>query len=317
MCIFIWRYFLKVYFDESGGFIQNGKVVDTFVCGVIVPEQFHAEICAGFEDFRKSLGDNDEEVKGSDLDIVDRLNFCEWIGSLSGKIKIKCNYLQAQNNNHNRLASYRRRTADAVARVNAQYAQKLGSEHPKVTYLKKYESLIRHNTRLPDLDFYHFGLYRDAIRDAFQFSIVYFMDRMYEQDFATYDFIFDRKLTKKLAPCEKLVKDYLLYLYDNAARTGNSSTIGVPDTWRSPPHVFERTYKDSDGCMGLDWIFGRGFQFEDSRNEIGLQLADIVVNTVYQNIVRESDRSLHKCYDYMRHLFGGEGGYEIKSIKLF
>lgn len=308
---------MKIYFDESGNFIQNGSVVDTFVCGLIIPEQFYAEISAGFEGFRKTLSNGSGEVKGSALDIVDRLNFCEWLGSLNGKVKIKCNYLQAEHNDHSRLSSYRRKTADDVARINAQYAGVLGVEHPKVAFLKKYEGLLRFDTRLPDLDFYHFGLYRDAIRDAFQFSIVYFMDRKYEQDFETYDFVFDRQLTRKLAPCEKLVKEYLLYLYDNAARTGNSTIIAVPDTWKNPPHIFERAFKDSNGDMRLDLIFGKGFQFEDSRNEIGLQLVDIVVNTVYQNITRRSDRSLNRCYDYIRHLFGGEGGHEILSIKLF
>lgn len=313
---------MKVYFDESGNFIKNDKIDDTFVCALIIPEAYEQRINNEFVKIKEAIRPGTVEVKGSQLDITDRINFCEWLEAHKGEIRIKCNCLLERDTNHSGLAAHRAKAANNISVINQQYAQILGEDHKKIQFLKKFEGLIRHNTRLPDLDYYHVGLYNDAIRGALQFSVAYFMDEKHKENFYEYHFIFDGKLTRKLAPCEKLIQEYLTYLWDNRARTRHSNPLGIPDFWKDINHPFCRSFFDEEKNLSLNRIFKNGFNFPDSRDSLGLQLVDIIVNTVYKHFKDPNDKSIRICYNMLETHFGfekkGKGAAAgITSIKLF
>jgi hypothetical protein len=283
--------------DESGTF-SLADSAPSLVVSLICPDSFYGELCDFVRRLEERLGVT--EAKGNLLSIGERLRVCHFM-KLNRQNLVATAFLVRPN--HVSLAQLKRFRDIQASRFlhNKQAYLANGGRAPAIlAHFDKLEKIAQLSSRLSDEEFLQSLMMVENVRATLQHSIVYYMDRRWNQDFASYQFIIDRKLPGKLSPMEKYIKTNLLPFLDGASKTGESEPLVVPDTWKQG-HCFTETYLTPEGDIDLDTVFGHGLQFLDSATEPGLRVVDMISNTLYAFFAGPDDPDIERCYALLRH----------------
>lgn len=305
---------MNIYFDESGCFANIKSIDDSFICALIIPDQLLNEITDSFYDLKNDILGTSSEVKGSELDIIPRYDFCEWISQNSKHLTITVVGISSYYINWSQYNLYRIQDADRLKSTIDKCKYELPDNHPVTPFLEKLYRRFKNVAKFSHQEYIQYLLYKEIIIDAFQHSIAYYMDLSYSKSFHEYNFIFDRKLKNKLSECEKIVNQYLIFIYSNRSKFNMVKPINTPDNWESESHPFRINFCDKPRGILLNKVFENGFQFIDSKNNIGLQIVDWIVNTFYQAWKKPDDRTLKRCENLLLDACGSTNGKKIHFL---
>lgn len=302
---------MKIFIDESGGFLNGEEVTDTFVSALIVPDCFYNDLIEDYKNFLNNSFGTLEEVKGSQFDIVHRLDFTELLLNYKDKIKISISFLPSSENSLSNLRKHRNKTADMIDELKTKY-----SEPARIEYFTKYSKKVRYDSRFSNQDFFQFILYENCLRNAIQYSIVYFTNKDFESCFEKYEYLIDRKLKTKLASCEKFLIENLHDIWDYSSHKNKLPPLNLPVEWKEKGHLFIDKYMIDDYGISVDELILNKIKFVDSKNEPGVQIVDNIINTYFTHWKDPSDKSLRVCASNILNVCGSTNGKQISAIKV-
>ncbi len=306
---------MKFFFDESGGFVSGKQIQFSIVACLICPNSVYGQLCGDFRKFLQEQFGHSNETKGSEYDIIHRFEFCEFLCQYKSQIYIIPYFVQPEHVTYEQLKKFRQVQADNIRRSKQEYLRHGGNIPAVLAYFDKLEKLSDYDSRMGDDEFLQSLLLRDTIEKALQHSVVRFRDREYEQDFEGLEFILDAKNPSKLSKMEKHIRNDLRVLWYSEAKLNPQKRFILPDTW-TPDHPFVKRFSSPKGHLLASPILNNAFAFLDSAGECGLQIVDVVCNTLYRAFMDLGDRSYAQCRRLLVKLMSQEDGYHITSLKL-
>ncbi|SHI46200.1 DUF3800 domain-containing protein [Desulfosporosinus lacus] len=308
---------MKIFTDESGDFYLKRPSNISTVVSLICTDTIYDEMCYFLKTFSKRYNIK-SEIKGAHLTLDQRERVCKFLYKNRNDFTIAVTGVDSDLCSQNDLAKFRLLQADTLRKNKELYISKGGNAPIILQHFDKVIKIAEYSGRLCDEEFLQALITFDHMKDVIQYSIVYYIDWKYAKNFDVYEFTFDRKLPGKMSGMEKYLKSNLLP-FMHGETIAHGTTLEVPDTWKQK-HPFIYNYYTNDGeyCINLKKIFQTGLQFKDSEEELGLQMVDIISNTVYQILYgRKSDNpQFVRCNNILAPLMGGKDNSIMKLIKL-
>lgn len=309
---------MKIFTDESGDFYLKSSSNISTVVSLICTDTIYDEICYYLKTFSKKYNIK-SEVKGAYLTLDQREQVCGFLYKNRSDFTIAVTGVDSDLCSPNDLAEFRLLQADTLRNNKELYISKGGNAPLILQHFDKVIKIAELSSRLSDEEFLQALITFEHMKDVIQYSIVYYIDWKYAKNFNEYEFIFDRKLPGKMSRMEKYLKSNLLpFMHGESIVYGTA--LVVPDTWKQKHPFINNYYTEYDGVfsINLNKVFQTGLQFKNSEEEPGLQLVDIISNTVYHILYGRKSENLQyvRCNNILAPLMGGKGNSIMKLIKL-
>jgi len=309
---------MRIFTDESGDFHLKKPSNISTVVSLICTDTIYDDLCLYLKTFIERLNIK-SEIKGTQLTLDQREKVCRFLHKNRNDFTIAVTGVDSDFCSQKDLDNFRARQVDTFKNNKDLYISKGGNAPLILQHFDKIIKIAEYSCRLSDEEFLQALITFEHMRHVIQYSIVYYIDWKYAKNFNVYDFIFDRKLPGKLSGMEKYLDTNLLP-FIHGETIAHGSTIIIPDTWKRK-HPFVNKYcAEFDGKIGIDLkkVFQTGLQFKNSEEEPGLQLVDIISNTVYQILY---GRKLNKpdfvqLNNILAPLMGGTGNNIMTLIQL-
>ncbi|CAM4026392.1 DUF3800 domain-containing protein [Paenibacillus alkaliterrae] len=294
---------MKIFTDESGDFSLKNSTSPSMVASLICTEDMYEGIKRFMNTMEKRYNGG-AEIKGSDLTFEQRLRVCEFLKKNRDHLKATMTIVLPSVVTHEDLNLFRTNQAETFQKNKEWYinaggkVQKVLEEYDRIAKLAMYQS------RLSDEEFLQALLLTQQMERVIKFCIVYFMERKHRRNFKDFIFLFDRKLPNKLSAMEKYILNYVKAFLDGKSKMG--MTIPIPNVWKTGHPFIDRymiTMEDGREAFFLNELL-KNFEFEDSKNDPGLRMVDIISNTIYQHILNPNNLEIAQCYNTLQYALG-------------
>lgn len=278
---------MRIFIDESGIFIPPTKRHHSFslVLAVITPSAAEANPLSEFRSLRDSWPKQSGEIKGSSLDEPQAAQLIDLISRYDALVNFKA--LDMAMHPPTVIDEIKRHQADAVtAHLTGEHRPALASQ------LIALEKSVR---SMPNQLFLQAFLMINLILEALEEGTLYYVQREPEE-LGEISWTIDRKdhsptemektwTTLILPICENHFAIHPLKTLEGADYSHFEARYGfkaeaADDEWKKHFHWLEETYgfRPSDGEIVIQArpILTERFEFLDSRDSLGLQLADML-----------------------------------------
>ena len=297
---------MHIFIDDSGSFSWHNPGISLFV-SVLTPDREIPDLVARFAKWKRTvIGKSNRELKGEELTDNQLYSFT---------------YQVLPHRLHNPLLTVvgfdTRITAEAIIRrcrdqVSEQfgYSSKLVLQHnPSNTGLaQSYTEMSGWARNRSTQNFAWVNTLEEEILQSVQHLTVYFYDEEYDAEFENIEILIDRSFINR----ERHIIFWKEWLRNGlVGRNHRGEAFIIPDEWAKRNHPFVRKYDDNGICEFND-LYHKHMRFEDSRREIGLQIADTCANICYRYY--RGNRHL-TAYRQLRPRIVGEGGRPMTVIR--
>jgi hypothetical protein len=294
---------MHIFIDESGGFQCTEKsAAPSCVGAVVIPGRYLREIEDGFRKLSEDWPRENGEVKGKLLQESHIAQLCEFLEPHA--VLFECSVMDMACISEAEISYHRSMQADGMTK-------NLTPEH--------HQSLIAEVRRLRGvLEATPLQLYSQLVTlthvvwRTLEHGMLYYCQRL-PGELARFRWVVDAKSDHSITPHEdwwrlcvkpmlqsQSIQDPLTMLKggDYSAFRRNFPSKGIPDYLREHIPCHER----STGDLGA--VFGREMEFGDSRQHVGLQIADALTNCLRRaligNIQPDGWRHVRKLMIYQR-----------------
>lgn len=299
---------MKLFFDESGDFSLKNEPYGSFVGCLICPDSFYNDITKFHADIS-----NGTELKGSAISNELRYEICKYMSSCKF-IKVGLTLISNEHNSTDDIINHRKNQARTYQKCKDEYIKNGGENIDAINHYNKIIKIMEKPTLLSQPEYLQWQVTQTSIIDALQYSIAYYIDELYEPDFESYEWIFDRKQPNGLSAYEKYVKQNWSKIIHAESLSRKISHIDIPKPWKGK-HIFETLYGTPNG-INLKKIFDKGLIFKDSRKEPLIQFVDVITNTFFIQYNRPYNKDIEKCYSLLLDSVCGKYRKKIAGIVL-
>jgi hypothetical protein len=172
-------------------------------------------------------------------------------------------------------------------------------------------------SRISDAEFVQSHFLILLFYEALQKAVLWFQDKPWDADLASFEFIFDAKELRKLASGEKYVDQMLV-----PALASSMNGLDIPEQWRQRrdhPFLvgFDRPRgrvrgREVEGVVDLKAIFDGHVRFIDSQSAPGLQIADVVAHVVRRAVREPNNPAIQAAFDHLRQALSTQEGNCMK-----
>jgi hypothetical protein len=272
---------MNFYFDESGDFrVPRAGHKVAVVMGVVISDAVQQILFAKFEDFvsRLTSGEcHNGEPKGSLLSSTHREQFCELLVN-SGGVVITPVTLDLSSLD----AEYERSVSERLSAILAQRAQEM-------LYLTARDQLLliaRQFRNLSSSQALRIYSWANCFREAIQHAFLFLAGGQHERSWERVVFEIDRVQVRAASREEKVFSLMLLAWLTGWSRRFPFALIREVHT---PAHPIVQTYDTPDG-IDLGKLIRGNVRWKTSSESLGLQIADIACNIVFQAAQDLDDR---------------------------
>jgi hypothetical protein len=263
-----WWFQVHIYIDESGSFIPTAGSRVSCVVALAIPTANRVQLVADFERLKRQISGNDSELKGSKLTE-------KQVARVVGLLLMHDAVLEAcvidmgvQKSEHT--------AAFKIAQADALFTHITTGHQPTlVAELEKFRDVI---LRLPDQLFIQLPIIVSLMRRALNTFVSYYAQRRPEE-LSAFHWMIDAK-GASITPLEELWRTLLVPMM----HMGSIETMGWADYSYMDRFSVDLPGENSSDPprKGFDIkaIFREDLQFKDSRNDLGLQLADIAASAL-------------------------------------
>lgn len=274
------------YVDEAGNFTQpQADSAFSLVCALIVPELYNDELLSRFKTLRDSwTGKTDQECKGSSLDASQSAA----VISLLRDSDVVLEFMAVDMATHSPVT-----TQDFKARSAAGITANITPEHhPDLVAALTRDSVYL--AELSDQLFLQFSLTVQLILKVVETAALYYVQRI-PSELAAFRWVVDRK-DKTLTQMEQLWAKLVLPYGESRYATEAFGTLPNADyshfqrfmidrsspRWASHMAFMKRQYGLTQGVKVIDTklLLTEHREFVDSKENLGVQLADIAATTL-------------------------------------
>lgn len=299
---------MKLFFDESGDFSLKNEPYGSFVGCLICPDSSYQEVIKFHSEVSKGV-----ELKGSGISNELRYEICNYISNCKA-IRIGLTLISNEHNSDYDIVKHREKQVVTYQKCKNSYIQNGGTDTAAIKHYNKIIKIMEKPTLLSRPEYLQWTVTQLALIDALQYSISYYIANVYEPDFKTYEWIFDRKQPNALSAYEKFVKQNWSVIIHTGSLLEKLYVIETPKTWKGN-HIFDTLYGTPNG-INLKKIFDNGLAFNDSKKEPLIQFIDVITNTFFLQYNRRYNKDIEKCYNLLLDSVCGEYGKKIVGIGL-
>jgi hypothetical protein len=299
---------MHLYFDESGDFGFPENRLDCYVqAGVICADSQLTYLDDFVRGAVEKLGV--AELHGAELQDRELLAICRSIRT--GGCVLIAAVTDTDLVTPADIARFRVDQAAAIQRSWDRFLAQGGESTDIGGFSERNMKRSAFRGRISDNEFVHAIFMIDLLRAALQKAVLWYRDERWAKDLAGFDFTLDRKGAQKLTPGEKFMSEILA-----PAIASRGEGFDVPDTW-GEAHPFRRQYGrrrgrvrgvERKGVIDIKAIFEGSLHFQDSRDQAGLQLADIVAHVTRRAVLEPANAAIQAAYDCLRDQLAGQDG---------
>ncbi len=263
---------MKFFFDESGDFTLHDPSKDKYavVAGVAFPETEAPTLEHAYANFLSCLSTTERkngEPKGALLRPDSRRQFADFLGSFQDVIAFVV-ILDLKASRNEIIAGLPEGMRDALL----QQSERCIHESMRASV----ELLAKQVANLSSEQFSRLFTLGQAIIGTLNAANIHYLDAHHATNYEIMSFELDQ-----VANREKIVFDILLRLWI-PTWTHHEPLILVEGVHDVPGHPLTTKYGSAEEIVGKKLV-SDNLTFVDSRNCVGVQMADIIANTVYQS----------------------------------
>jgi hypothetical protein len=291
---------LKIFIDDSGGFGWTSSGVSLF-CAVTVSDRTLDDITANFTAWkgRQPYCNTNTEVKGKDLSQAQQASFAHSIILSSKGLQLTLAGTKTTLFKRGIAEEFIRNSA-AVVRATAKWTE--GCEKQALSDL--YRRMARWmGERSPENLMWLYCL-GDAIHLSIQHSIVFFAEEPDDCEFQDIEILIDKSFIGKPTHLEFWHEWLRNFLYSKSKK----DPMAVIKQWSDRDHPFNRKYGRAGGLIDWSDLFRNHLRFVESKDVLGVQIADICANICYRHY---SEKPKYRPYRLLRFRISGKHGREI------
>jgi hypothetical protein len=269
---------MHFFFDESGDFSipATGEHKCAVVCGLVVPEKVEASLWNEFGAFASRLASQEKdrgEPKGKLLTDDSRKVFCRLLDNYRGQVLVTPTTLD--------LSVGSRKKA---RRICEEMKARLFEEAKKCVYdtmQEQIEELGRQWGNLSVNDGLRLVALTSCFWEAIEHSVLFLSEKTYYPCWNALDFIVDAVRTAPLSRDKRVFEIMALMWLTAWTKRRPLTTIAEIHT---SDHPFEKNYSIDGSRFDLGKMLRGNITFGSSAESLGLQIADICANIVYQAV---------------------------------
>jgi hypothetical protein len=291
---------MKIFIDDSGGFEWITPGVSLF-CAVTVSDKTLDGITSNFIAWkeRQSCRTAEGEVKGKDLSQLQQASFANAVILIGKGLGLTLAGTKTSLFKKEIAEKVIQNTTDTV-----RAAAKWGEENEKPDWANFYKRMARwFGERSPENLMWLYSL-GDAIHLSIQHSIVMFGDEADDCEFEDIEICIDKSFIGRPTHVEFWHEWLRNFLYNKSKR---EPTIVIRE-WSDRNHPFHRKYKSAGGICDWSDLFRNHVKFADSKDVLGVQIADICANICYRYF---SGKPKYRPYRLLRSRIMGKHDSEI------
>lgn len=297
---------MNLFIDDAGSFSWQNKGMSLFA-GLTVPDRQLPALLDRFEEWRRTVvGITTRELKGSELTARQLLSFVRTVFPHTQRdLYITLVGASTAHTSEAVIATVRDQVS-AQLKTAADLVKRANPDNKRL--IQSYTEMAGWVGNRSTQNFLWVNVLEGAVLNTFQHSIAYYMEPANDTEFENIEIRIDRSFIHR----EQHVvfwKHWLAQAMSN--RTGRHDALMTPNTWRERGHPFLRKYR-RDGVFYLNDVFINHMHFEDSRNVVGLQVADICAHLSYRYTRHDSD--VVPAYTYLRPRIAGKHGTQINIV---
>jgi hypothetical protein len=283
---------MLIFFDESGDFAYSNKRSISLVASFICPNSEYNRL---IKFYKKYIANISTEVKGKNISYSNRIKLLEFLNKYNKYYKFTIHFIDTSVTPNEDLQQFRKNSSELILSMHKKYLDD-NFENVEDEVNQKYIQLKKHyqlSSRFSDPLFLQWILSVSNVPATIQHMIAcYFLYDLPLKDFVNNKFIFDQK-GKNLTILEKYIRDNLSTLLWYQSQTENVEPLILPTTWQDS-HPFVKKYQTSNG-IDLELLM-KNLSFEPSEDHVGLQVVDIIANTIYQFLLNQKNDDYYRCY---------------------
>ena len=291
---------MKIFVDDSGGFGWCPPGVSLF-CALSVSDRTLDALISRFVRWKglQPNGSDSREIKGKNLAQWQQSSFATSVILADPYARL---ILAGTDTNLFQRELAQRFTKDSAATLRA--CAKWAMESEKPLLVEFYNSMARWmDDRSPE-NVLWVGSLVHAIRLALQVSIVQFAEEEHDSEFENVEILIDRSFISKQKH-DTYWREWLRSALLLESKKEPTLTI---KEWSTRDHPFVRKYRKRPGI--LDWmdLFRNNMRFVDSRDVVGIQIADICANIAFRHY---SGNRKYRPYRLLRARASGRDSVEM------
>ncbi len=287
---------MKIFIDESGDFNFNNNSYVSVITAVIVPENKNYKLENLFAKLEKKVSlkekDGNGEIKGCLLS-PENLKFVFEFLSKNLDFRITIAIFDHKSNTSKDIYEHRIGQAERFQRGKDYYLTGPVKAKSVLDFFDEKKRWAERRDLISDVLYVQLALQVQVIKKTLQKLYVHYYDDKYRRlCFEEFSFIIDRK-NKKIKKPEKYISELIFGFLET--QWSNREPYVMIDSLAKKGHPmtkFDKTTKEGKVGTDLKKLFGKGLRFEDSKNYIGLQMADIVASGVRRIILGEIEKNL-------------------------
>jgi hypothetical protein len=269
---------MRFFFDESGDFSlpTQGEHKCAIIGGLVVPETVEASLFAEFAAFVSTLGNQEKdhgEPKGTLLRDESRINFCCLLNRYRTQVLVTPTTLDLGIGSTEKAST----VCEHMKARLFEHARKC----VHATMRNEMEELARQWGNLSVNDGLRLLALTSCFWEAIEHSVVFLSEKPYHLCWDSLEFIVDGVRTASLSRDERVFQIMVLMWLTAWTKRRPLTTIVEIHT---PDHPFVRNYCVNDGTFDLGRMLRGNIGFRNSADSLGLQMADICSNIVYQAV---------------------------------
>lgn len=300
---------MLIYYDESGDFNLNKANAISIVGSLICPEsqinllnQFHAHIIAKLKV---------NNLHGKNIQIKERLEICTFFNK-NRHFKATVSFVNENRFDNNNLKEFREEQAKLVEENKSDYLKTL---QPDNKIIDDYSSIIKKmkfKSKLSDDNFLQLFLTIENFKLTVRHLLSINANKLDNNDFNKFKFVFDRKLKKKLSHMDKFLKLNISRMISSSSQLNIIPPLKINHSILKNTHFVGKYINNS--ALNLNNFLDNNIIFEKDDNEIGLQFVDVICNTIYRGLKNRKNQELLRCYELLKPILYKNNNLDLHGI---
>lgn len=291
------------FIDESGSFSWVNPGTSLF-CGLSIPDREIHKTEQRFLHWKKSvIGNSRRELKGEELAPTQLISFARNVLPL-GDTEASISLVGA--NTERTPETFIVRLRDQASEI-FRLASELCVRERKQNMANSYGQMSGWINNRSTVNVFWLIALEETIFQTMQHSVIRFLGPEYDAEFEKIEIVIDQSFIKR----DEHILFWREWLRNGLMKSSRKGGFVTVKDWSERKHPFYRKYIIAEGLYDFKDLFVKHTGFHDSREYVGLQVADICANICYREFRDAPDL---EAYQYLRPRIMGKDGREITSI---
>lgn len=289
---------MKIFIDESGDFNLKDDSVSVLV-SIIIPENKEQKLENLFLELNSRVTKDemvDNEIKGYLLS-SENVEFIFQFLKENSDFKITIHILDHELISEDEIKLFRAEQTTKLRQSKERYIENGRKSEKIITHLEEMIRWTERNDKISNENFLEFFSMFYLTRDTFQKILMYYHQEDFLQCFDGFFFYIDRK-NIRITKSEKYISGMILDFLENDRSKRELFDIHESLTKEEHPMSKFSVIGNNEFTFDVGKMFKDGLKFLDSKENYGIQIADVVASSIRRMLLNKLDK---KLFDLIRN----------------